>query len=126
MAAGEDEAEPVVDRVHLRVVAAPGRRGGVERRKPREFLAADALAPQAIDRAAARGGEDPGRWMRRKAVERPALERNDVRVGDGVFGEAEIADRAGQRRHRAARVVTEAARDPFLDVSLHPRWTVRP
>jgi hypothetical protein len=70
-----------------------------------------ALAAEAIDRAAARDGDDPCRRVARDAVARPGRQGGGERVLHRLLGEVPIAERADQRRHRAAEVLAERALD---------------
>ena len=93
VAAGEDEREPVVgDRAHVVLLGGqrlePGEQLGLARERP--------LAPEPVDRAVARGRDDPGARVARHAVARPALERDREGVLHRVLGELEVAEDAGE------------------------------
>jgi len=77
------------------------RRAGEQLRLARKCL----LAPDPVDRAVSRGGDDPGAGARRRALAGPALRRLDERVLDRVFGEVEIAEDAAEDRDAARTLV---------------------
>ena len=88
MAAGEDEPEPVVDDGrHVVVLVADEQflRG-------RLLVAALRFATKPIDRLPSGRREQPGPWSIGHAVERPALERDDDRLLQRVFGGVEVAE----------------------------------
>jgi hypothetical protein len=94
MAAGEDQAQPLIQ-------DARGDRllhGGLVLRRRREgrYLGGAstqrALSAQPVDRAVARDGEDLRRRIAWHAVERPALDRGGERALDRLFGEVPVAD----------------------------------
>ena len=60
----------------------------------------DLLAADAVDRAVARGRDDPGAGRPREPVARPALERRRERVLHRVLGELEVAEDAREDRRR--------------------------
>ncbi len=74
-------------------------------------VGARGLAAQAVDRPAARGGDDPAGRARRQAVGRPPLDGRDEGVRDRVLGDAEVAEDAGEDRDRAAVLGAEHALD---------------
>ncbi len=77
MAAGEDQAEPVVDRAHRFVLGFPGGVGGIEYRQALELLTPDAFAAQAIDRAAPREwSNDTKRYGTAESDKRHAVVKN--------------------------------------------------
>src|SRR5262245_15351650 len=59
-------------------------------REVRRERQARPLAPDRIDRAAACGGEQPGRWVLRDAVRGPISECRDERFLDDVLGQREV------------------------------------
>jgi hypothetical protein len=69
------------------------------------------LAPQAVDRAVARGGQDPGRGVVRRAGPRPALQRDEKGVLNGLLGAIEVAEDAGEDGDRLPRLAPEQAVD---------------
>ena len=103
MAAGEEQLEPLVgDRrlVHLvlhgfRHVEQAGLRG--ER----------AVAADAVDRAVARRGHEPGARVVGRPVARPALGGDRERLLGGFLGELEVAEEADQAGEDAAPLVAE-------------------
>ena len=114
MAAGEDEREPLVgDRAHVVVLA----RELLQPCEELHLLAKDAIAPDAVDRAVLRGRDDPGRGVARVALSRPALERRRERVLDGVLGELEVAERAGEDPDSVSPLLPEDLLDACLQTS---------
>src|SRR4051812_26462557 len=105
MAAGEDHAEALVrDRVHVlllvrRQLGEPGQ----QLRLARERL----FAADAVDRAVARRGEDPGTGIRRCPVTGPARDRGRERLLQRVLGDVEIAEDARQDRERPSPLLAE-------------------
>ena len=98
MAAGEDEAQPIVlDLVGL----------GLFRGERLELFGLDvgeaAFAPQGVDRLEAPGGDEPGARIGGHALARPLLERRAKRFGHRFFGELKVAEQAHQRGEHAAR-----------------------
>ena len=122
MAAGEHEPEAVV--AHgadlLGLVGAQllgeGDGSGV-------LAVAQRLAAGSVDRAVARGGDDPAGRARRDAGARPGLERDGERLLHGLLGEADVADEAREGGDRAAVVVAEHALD-LCAVHPHPLLTL--
>jgi hypothetical protein len=66
-----------------------------------------ALAPDAVDRAIAGGGDQPCARMLGRAVPPPALGRDRERVLGGFLGEVEVAEEADQRGEDAAPLLAE-------------------
>jgi hypothetical protein len=75
------------------------------------LVAQHRLAPQPVDRAPAGGGEDPRGGVLGHPVARPAVQRDDVGVLDGLLGAVEVPERAGQHRYGAAELGAEGAVD---------------
>src|ERR1700722_923703 len=106
MAAGEDETEPT---------AAPGPRpgrpgGGVQvgrgvARVARRF------STKHVDRAVARGGDDPSRRARGHPGLWPSVERGGERVLHRLLGEIDVPEDADEHGHRAAMLRAEHAFD---------------
>jgi hypothetical protein len=109
VAAGEHQLEPLVGDPGGRLERLDPREGGVGDRGCERGEAA--LAPQPVDRPVARGGCDPGRRVGRNAVARPALERDDEGVLDGLLGAIEVAERARQDGDRLPGLAPEQAVD---------------
>jgi len=88
---------------------------GVGRRSARGELGRErakrALAPDTVDRAAARDGDDPRQRVARDAVVRPALECRRERVLDGLLGDIPVAGGADQGRDGAPEVLAVGALD---------------
>jgi hypothetical protein len=105
MTAGEDELEALVGEGRL-VVHAVLRH---ERRVQEAGLRSERLiAADAVDRAVARGGDQPARRVRGDAVARPALRRDRERLLRGLLGEIEVAEEADEGREDAAPRVAES------------------
>jgi hypothetical protein len=83
VAAGEDQAQPVIDElghvVRLRLAARQRGEGGV-RLELRALLGERTVAAQPVDRLAAGRSCQPGARVRRHAVLRPARQRNGHRI----------------------------------------------
>ena len=69
------------------------------------------LAPDAIDRAVLRNGDDPGAGIGGGAVARPALYGEREGVLDRLLSALEIAERAGQDRDGAPPLLPEDGLD---------------
>jgi hypothetical protein len=111
MAAGEHELEPLVgDRRVVHLVL--GRFGHVE--QPR-LLAERPLATDAIDRAVAPRGDEPGARVARRSRSRPPLGRNRERLLRGLLGELEVAEEADQARQYVAPLVPEGLLEDRYD-----------
>ena len=92
VATGEEQLEPLVrDRrvvsefVHLF--------GNLEELR---LLGKGAVAADTVDRAVARGRDQPRPRVRRRAIGRPASRRERERLLDGILGEVEVAEEADQ------------------------------
>ena len=103
VAAGEHQAQAVVGHVVGWLLG--------QRLEREELLLAHALAAQAVDRAVAGGGGDPGAGVAREAVGGPALERDDPCLLHGLLGEVEVAEHPDQRGDRPPRLAPEQAVD---------------
>jgi hypothetical protein len=112
MAAGEDEAEPLV-RDHRRVLAGQVTDRLLQpAREQRLLVAQRRLAPQPVYRAPLGRGDDPRRGRGRDAVARPAVQRDGVRVLHGLLGTVDVPpERAREDGDRAAELRPEAAGD---------------
>jgi hypothetical protein len=114
MADREDQPQPLVgNRAHELVafvgLVAPERAQlGLERGAPSRPAA---LGPDPVERAVARGGDDPARRIVREAVAGPALERGEEGVLDGLLGAIEVAEDAGEDGDRLSRLTPEQAVD---------------
>ena len=102
MAAGEYQAQPVVTHVVLlrRFLLEQLQRGAMA-------LIAARFAAQMVERAVARGGDDPAGGRGRYAVLRPARERDGEGVLDRFLGELDVAEEAHQHGNRAAMLAAE-------------------
>ena len=108
VAAGEDEAEPLVGDHRLVLAGQVAHRVLELAREQRLLVAQRRLAPQPVDRAALGRGEDPRGRGGRHAVARPAVQRDGVRVLHGLLGAVDVpAERAREDRHRAAELGPE-------------------
>ena len=99
VAAGEDQSQLVVgDRMHLvlrRHEHRVGRAVRVVRRVARDrpgLVREPARPSDTVDRAVAGRRRDPGARVVGDPVGGPALQRHEVRVGDGLLGEVEVAE----------------------------------
>jgi hypothetical protein len=114
VAGGEDQPQPLVgDRGHDvvdGVLGVPAERAqfGLQGAAPARPAA---LGPDPVERAVARGGDDPRRRVVRQPVPRPALERDEERVLDGLLGAVEVAEDVGENGDRPARLAPEQAVD---------------
>src|SRR6188508_3384532 len=118
MAAGEDEAQPVVldlvvvdIRLFCRLADAPEhwRERCVERRAP----------AQPVDRLEATRRYEPRSRIVRNAIRGPARHCGRERILHGLLGKVEIAEEADERGQDAARVRSVELLDPFAhDVRL--------
>jgi hypothetical protein len=68
------------------------------------------LAADAVDRAVTGRDREPGAWIGRRAVARPALGRRRERLLGGLLGEVEVAEEADQRGQDPTPLV---AKDPI-------------
>ena len=127
MAAGEDEAESVVDdRTHLVRPSFPRHDVGLDGRLAGEqgpLLLEAARPSEPIDRPVASSGRDPGARVVGHTMTRPALEGDDERLLDRLLGEVEVAEDADERRDRPARFLAEQAVDDSVGVR---RWQRQP
>src|SRR6202521_3697899 len=102
MAAGENEAQPII--LDAFAVQRRGIIGYVlnllgdivDRDKAR-------LSAYAVDGLEASGGDQPGPRILRHAIARPLLERRPERIVQRFFGQVEVAEEADQCRENAAR-----------------------
>jgi hypothetical protein len=113
VAGREDQPQPLVrDRGHQflvgRLVAAERAQLGLERAAPSRPAA---FGADAVERAVARGGDDPGRGVVGQAVARPALQRGQERVLDRLLGAVQITEDAGEDGDRPSRLAPEQAVD---------------
>jgi hypothetical protein len=103
MAAREDELEPLVrDRRLVHGVLHGFRhveQAGLRRQR--------AIAADAVDRAVARGGHQPGARVGGRPVAGPALGGDRERLLGGFLGEVEVAEEADQAGEDAAPLVAE-------------------
>jgi hypothetical protein len=103
VAAREHELEPLVGERGL-VHGVLRRLGNFEQARLRRQRP---VAPDAVDGAVARRGDEPGARVGRLAVARPALGGDRERVLRGLLGEVEIAEEADQGREDSAPLVAE-------------------
>jgi hypothetical protein len=66
-----------------------------------------AVAPDAVDRPVARGGDKPGPRVVGRPVARPAFGGGRERLLRGFLGELKVAEEADQRREEPAPLVAE-------------------
>ncbi len=116
MAAREDQLQPFVGNHSLLVVRQ------LERAGEQLGLAGERLlAPDPVDRAVARGRDDPRARARRRTVSRPALGGGDEGVLYRVLGEVEIAEDAAEDRDAARALV--AVRTGEVVYAPFPEWS---
>jgi hypothetical protein len=98
MTAGEDQAQAIVGHgvVLHRLVA------GVQQRRLGVAILPRRLAPQPIDGAVARGGDDPAGRARRQAARRPARHGRGEGILHRLLGDGDVAEHAHEDRHGAA------------------------
>src|SRR5207244_1483893 len=80
------------------------------------LLSKDPVAPDAVDRAIPRGRDDPRAGVPRHTVPWPPLEGCRERVLDGVLGQLEVTESAGEDRDRMSPFLAEG----LLDDIRHP------
>src|SRR5205085_1669927 len=102
VAAGEDEAQPIIlDRLAL------GRLLGRERLGVLLFQRIEARASaNGVDRLEAAGRDQPGARIVGQPLRRPLLERGAKRFVQRFLGEVEVTEQPHQRREHAARLRT--------------------
>ena len=116
MAAGEQELEPLVRDgrlVHLHL-------GGLGYVEELRLLGECAIAPDPVDRAVARGRDEPRPGVVGRALAGPALRCDRERLLRGFLGEIEVAEEADQGGEDASPLVAE---DPLED--LYPSFSGR-
>src|SRR6185503_13066609 len=69
------------------------------------------LAPQLVDRAVARGGDDPAGGTGRDVGRGPPLDRDGECVLDRLLGDVDVAEDADQDRDRASVLLAEDTLD---------------
>jgi hypothetical protein len=103
VAAREDELEPLVrDRRLVHLVLR-----GFLRVEQAGLRSERAIAADAVDRAVAGGGLEPGARVGRRPVAGPALGGDRERFLGGLLGEVEVAEEADQAGEDAAPLVAE-------------------
>jgi hypothetical protein len=103
VAAGEQQLEALVGDcglIHLELLAL----GQVE--QP-ELRCQRAVATDPVDRAVPSRRDQPGPWVRGRAVARPARRRQRERLLRGFLGEVEVAEEADQGGEDAAPFLPE-------------------
>ena len=110
--AGEDQAQAIVgDRALLGLRAVLLGVESCQLGQARRAVRGRALAPQPVDRLAARGDRDPGTGVGRHAVAWPRRDRGRKGILDRVLGELEVADVADQCGEDRGAFLTERALD---------------
>src|SRR5690606_12582195 len=129
MAAGEDQAQPVV--AHGPLLG--GFVTGVQQGGLGVLAVTGGLAAQAVDRPVAGRGDDPPGGGRRRPVLRPAPHGDGERVLDGLLGQVDVAEHAGEHGHGPAVLLGEDTCDvrhrsgrtsigsPTISASLRPQ-----
>src|SRR4029079_1777380 len=103
------ENQPQAGIVHGSVLRWFRRR--LQRQRLRVTVVARRLAPQTIDRAVARGGDDPSGGTRWHTGVGPPIDRDRERVLNSLFRQVDIAEVPDEDRHRAAVLLAEDALD---------------
>ena len=115
MAAGEDEAEPVVLRQHpTGLRPARGHVAQLLTDDP-QSLAVPRVAAQPVNRPVARGREEPGTRIARYAVARPRLEGNHEGLLDELFREFPVPEDANQGSHQPSTLLADGFRQACID-----------
>ena len=89
------------------VVSSIGSSDGLGHLEQARLLGERALAADAVDRAVARGRDEPRARVGGRAVARPALGGDRERLLRGLLGEVEVAEEADQRGEDAAPLLAE-------------------
>ena len=112
VAAGEDEAQPVV--FHGPCLLGHGGIAGAGRddRHLAEQLPPARLAAQAVDGTVAGGRGDPAARVGRQAVARPLAQGDGERLLHRVLGDVDVTEGADQGSHRPAGFLAEDPADP--------------
>jgi hypothetical protein len=111
MAAGEHEPQALVGDGAERLGVLVGL-GAADRGQALEVgraLTAAGVPPQPVDGAVAGADGDPGSRVGGHAAGRPALQRDEERVLDGLLGAVEVAERPRERGDRLPRLAPEQA-----------------
>jgi hypothetical protein len=103
MAAGEDELEALVGDCRLLHLVLHVL-GSLEQAR---LGSQRAVAPDAVDGAIARRGEQPRARIGRRALVRPARRRDGERLLRGLLGEVEVAEEADQGSEDPPPLVAE-------------------
>jgi hypothetical protein len=112
MTAGEYEPEAIVrQRLLVRDIQLVRHAQCLQGLELRPLGLEDPFAPQAVDRAVARDPGDPRAGVLGKPVDRPAFDRDNERLLDGLLGGVEAAENADQGRDRPPGLVPEQAVD---------------
>src|SRR5581483_1377199 len=80
------------------------------------LVSALVLAPDPVDRLAVGGGREPGAWVRRHAVRRPALDGGRERLGCRLLGDVEVTEAPRQSRDHPRPLLAVDAGDRFPGV----------
>ena len=106
MATGEDQAQALVgNRLGLLEL------GGIKSREQLRLAPERLLAPDPVDRAVARGRQEPGAGVRRGALARPAVESRREGLLNRVLGQVDVAEDAGEDREGAPPLLPENGLD---------------
>lgn len=111
VAAGEDEAKPVVlhgaGRLRDRIV--------IQHLSGLMFGVAVGFAAQPVNRLARRSGGQPAAGVRRYAVSRPPLDRCRERLGGGLLGDVQVPEAAREAGDHPRPLVVVSAGDRLVD-----------
>ena len=118
MAAGEDQAKPVVreaavaPEAHVVLLSSTLGEGALELGELQRLAA---RPPDPVQRPIPGRGRDPGPGVPRHAVPRPRLEGGDERVGDRLLGEVEVAEDPDERGQDPTGFLAEGPLDVLAD-----------
>ena len=104
MAAGEDEAEPVI--LHRPFLLSRCVLGCEDQSLTLEG-ATSRLAAQVIDGPISRGRRDPATRVRRQSLDGPLSKSEGERLLDRVLGDVDVAEDADQCGHRSTGLLAE-------------------
>jgi hypothetical protein len=107
MAASEDQLQTLVgDRAVVEVELVHGGGQSIVSEQPRLVLQRP-LASDAVNRAVAPGGHQPGHGVLRRPLTGPPLGRDRKRLLGGFLGEVDVAEEADQGREDPAPLALE-------------------
>ncbi len=107
MAAGEDQAQPVIFECFVGGAVVVGRGDGGDELRVLIHRCEACMAADAVDGLEAAGGHQPGTRVGGQTFARPLLKRRAKGFLHRFFGKIEIAQQADQRGEHAARFLPE-------------------